>query len=73
VVEDVHKAVDSGGRGGLLAQLAGQGGLQVLAVFDAAAGQDPVRLLSGADPPDGQQVTIWGDQQTPDTIGHGAP
>jgi hypothetical protein len=47
---------------------AGQGGFQVLAVVDAAAGQDPVRVLAGADPLDGQQVTVGGDQQTADTI-----
>lgn len=73
MVKDVQEAVDIGGRGDFLAEFAGQGGFQVLAVFDAAAGQDPVRVLAGADPLDGQQVTVGGDQQAADTIGHGAP
>ncbi len=66
VVEYACQAVNLGGGGDLLAQFPGQGRFVALAVLDAAAGQDPVRLLSGADPADREQVTVRGDQQCAD-------
>src|SRR5580704_11775906 len=51
-VENEEEAVDLRGRRDFLPQLAGQRGLQALAGLHAAAGQYPVGVLAGADPPD---------------------
>ena len=42
-------------------------------VLHAAAGQHPVRVLAGADPLDGQQVTVGCDQQGANADGHAPP